>query len=237
MFKQVLKLKKRRTAVLWLLVIVLVLPMILFFQGGFRSMSQPGPGGTAGVLFGREVPWETFEQERQALRRSIAAQFGDMPEALEPLVRQQAWDRLMLEAEARRRIRVTDHEVARALQDHPTFQQDGRFVPELYFNFVRGLGLTPQLFEERVRNDLQVQRLLERVRGEVTVTDEELRRAWAESHDPVEEAEFGREQEAFRVAVLAHRQQEHLAAWIEGVRARAKLKSYVEPPPESGVSR
>lgn len=185
MFKRVIKLKKRQVAVLWLLVVVLVLPLILFFHIGLRGSSRPGPGGAAGELFGHAVPWEAFEQEYRMTRRAAAQQFGRLPDGVEGFLRQQTWERLMLQEEARRRIRITDEELARHLQSQPTFQQAGRFVPEVYFHFIRGLGLSAPEFEDRVRDDLRIQRLLERVRGEVTVTDEETAQAYARTAERV----------------------------------------------------
>lgn len=166
MFKKVLRSKGRRTVALWV-VILLALPFILFFHWG-AGQSGPGPGGTAGVIFGRPIPWERYDQTSRAIRRELASQLGDdaVPDAVEAVLRQQTWDRLILQEEARRRVTVTDEELARAIHSQPAFQQAGRFDSALYFRFVRALGLSPRLFEEHVRDDLRVQTLLEQVKPE-----------------------------------------------------------------------
>ena len=189
MFKKVLRLIGRRTVALWI-VIILALPFILFFHWGGGN-AGPGPGGTAGVIFGRPIPWERYDQTYRAIRRGLESQFADnpVPDAFEPILRQQTWDRLILQEEARRRMSVTDEELARSIQTQPTFQQAGRFDPALYLRFVRAMGVTPQLFEERLRDDMRVEKLLEQVKAE------------------------------------------DQAQWMESLRQRARLKSYVEDTP------
>jgi peptidyl-prolyl cis-trans isomerase D len=166
MFKKVLRFKGRRTVALWV-VILLALPFILFFHWG-AGQSGPGPGGTAGVIFGRPIPWERYDQISRAIRRELESQLGDDADAdaVEAVLRQQTWDRLILQEEARRRVTVTDEELARAIQSQPAFQQAGRFDSALYFRFVRAMGLSPRLFEEQVRDDLRIQKLLEQVKAD-----------------------------------------------------------------------
>jgi len=166
MFKKVLRFKGQRTVALWV-VILLALPFILFFHWG-AGQSGPGPGGPAGVIFGRPISWERYNRTSQALRRELESQLGAnaVPDDVEAVLRQQTWDRLILQEEARRRVTVTDEELARAIHSQPAFQQAGRFDAALYFRFVRALGLSPRLFEEQVRDDLRVQKLLEQVKPE-----------------------------------------------------------------------
>jgi len=186
MFRRILRSKTLQARTRWILAIVMVPPFIFFFHmwvGGSRP--TPGPGGSAGILFGRHVPWETFEQEYAWLHRTVEARFGTLPEALVPYLRQQTWDRLILRAEARRRVKVSDEELARDIQNHTTFQKDGRFVADLYFQFVRGTGVSPQAFEERLRDDLRIETLLDSVKAQVRLTDEEVRAAYANVRERV----------------------------------------------------
>ena len=184
MFRQLLRLKKRQVIVLWLLVLVFVLPFILFFHAGSLGPSS-GPGGAAGEIFGRKIPWEVFQEESRLLKLELQARFGDIPEGLEEALRQQTWERLILKEEARRTQRVSDDEVAAAVRRYPQFQQGGRFLPELYFQFTRALGITPQAFEARVRDELRIRKLLEQVAADVVVSEEDLRGAYAQLHDRI----------------------------------------------------
>jgi len=186
MFKRILRSKTLQARARWILAILLVPPFIFFFHMWVGGRSVPGPGGTAGVVFGRQVPWETFQQEYWLIRQSLEAQAqGTIPEGAEPALRQQTWDRLILREEARRQVRVSNEELAQFIQRQPTFQKDGRFVPELYYQFVRGLGFTTQAYEARIRDDLRIQKLLESVNAQAHLTDEELKIAYANEHEQI----------------------------------------------------
>ncbi|MBI3319792.1 MAG: SurA N-terminal domain-containing protein [Candidatus Omnitrophica bacterium] len=187
MFNRILRSKSLKARVRWImggLLVMTATSLVISFQwqgGG----AKPGPGGAAGVIFGRQIPWEVFQQEYRLIHRHLEEQAGRIPANLEPFVRQQTWDRLILQAEARRRVRVSDQDVARHLHRQPLFQRDGWFSKDLYFQVVRGLGLSPQAFEDRIRDDLRIQKLLDSVTAPVTVSEEELRTAYAKEYERV----------------------------------------------------
>ena len=183
MFRRLLRSKTIQNRTRWILAIVMVPPFAFFFHLWTGNRMTPGPGGSAGVLFGHQVPWETFQEEYVWLRRNASAQLGTIPEGLETYFRQQAWDRLMLKEEARRRVTISDDALAQHVRERPTFQQDGRFEPSLYFRFVQSLGFTPQAFEARLRDDLGIEKLLERITSDVTLTEEEVKTAYAQEHE------------------------------------------------------
>lgn len=190
MFNRILRAKSLKARVRWIiggLLVMISTSLVISFQWQ-GSSAKPGPGGTAGTIFGRQVPWEAFQQEYYLMRRNLEAQAGPIPSSLEPFVRQQTWDRLILRDESRRRIRVSDQEVARHIHGQPVFQREGWFSKEQYFQAVQGLGLSPQAFEERIRDDLRIQKLLGSVREHVTVSDEEIRAASAKEYERVRTA-------------------------------------------------
>lgn len=226
MFRRILRSKTIQNRTRWILAIVMVPPFAFFFHLWTGNRATPGPGGSAGVLFGHQVPWETFQEEYAWLRRNASAQFGTIPEGLEPYFRQQAWDRLLLKEEARRRVTVGDDELARYLRERPTFQQDGRFAPDFYFRFVKSLGLTPQAFEARLRDDLRVDKILERIKSDVTLTDEEVKTAYAKEHErlrasliPISASAF---EPAVKQALTEQALRDYYAAHPEAVRRNAK---------------
>ena len=173
---------RRRTS--WFIAAVLILPFVFFFHASLRSPVK-GPGGRAGTLFGKPVAWDMFEEQRRWTRVQLQAQLSGAPEAmLEPLINQYTWERLMLVEEARRRgLRVDDLELAASIHHLPAFQEGGRFLPERYHLFLRAIGLPAPVFEERLRSDLLVDKLVASVREAVTVTDADLRAAFVRAHE------------------------------------------------------
>lgn len=182
MFKRLIKSKTMRQRTSWMIAGILILPFILFFHATGRTPIK-GAGGTAGVVFGRQIPWETFQQQQMWVRRQWENRFGDIPEAIEGLLTQATWDRLILLEEAkRRRLRVDDRELAAFIERLPVFQEQGRFLPERYHRFLRATGMSPQQFEALLRYDLLIERLVGTIRTSVTVSEEEIRAAYEQAH-------------------------------------------------------
>ena len=98
MFKRILRSKTMQARVRWILAIVMVPPFAFFFHLWAGGRPTPGPGGSAGVIFGHPVPWEEFQEEYALVRRHAQNQLGTLPETLTPYIRQQAWNRLLLKA-------------------------------------------------------------------------------------------------------------------------------------------
>src|SRR3989338_7639619 len=202
MFKRVMHSIQARRRTAWVIAAILILPFIFFLQGSWHT-PRAGPGGTAGRVFGRAVPWDEFQSQRFWVRRQFVNRLGpNLPPTLETLVTQYTWERLMLLAEAdREELRVTDQDVAALLQTLPVFQNSGRFMPERYYQFVGALGLTPRRFEELIRQDLVVERLLGNIKTDVTVTDEDARAAFLDAYEQVRVALLRIAPETFREAV------------------------------------
>ena len=186
MFKQLFKSPAVRRRTSWVIASVLILPFVLCFHAT-RQSPVKGPGGIAGVIFGKQIPWEVFEEQQRSIRRQLEAQMDQLsqvPEIMAPLLTQYTWDKLILVQEAKREgFRVEDREVATLIQRAPEFQRDGRFVPDFYYRYLSMTNMSPQAFEARLRNDLLVDKLLSSVRNAVTVSDEEVKDAYHQERE------------------------------------------------------
>jgi len=184
MFKRLIVSKTLRRRVSLIVALVIILPFMVFFSATGRAPSR-GPGGAAGVMFGKPVPWETFQEEQGWMGRRLEEPLAGLPESLRPtFVRQYTWERLMLLAEAQRQhLRVADTELAGFIQQIPAFQENGRFLPERYQRYVRAIGTTPQAFEASLRRDLLLEKLLNAIKTSVTVTDDEVKAAYTAARE------------------------------------------------------
>src|SRR3989338_3633320 len=163
MFKRLIVSHRMRRRVSWAVAAILILPFLFFFHATGQAPSR-GPGGTAGIVFGKAVDWDAFQDERRSIQRrfedQFAGQFGELAELLQPMLTQSTWDRLILLEEARRtRLRVDDEEVAAAIRQLPEFQEEGRFSPDRYRRLLQLAGTAPQAFEARVRRNLLIDKL------------------------------------------------------------------------------
>lgn len=183
MFKKLIVSPQMRRRVSLMIATVLLLPFILFFHASGR-MPSGGPGGSAGILFGRHIPWEAFQQQRAWIKQQWQNQFGDLSSSMDAMLDQYTWDKLtILEEARRRRIQVDDRQLASTIEAIPAFQDKGRFVPERYHRFLRAMNTSSQTFETLLRNDLLAERLLTSIKAGVSVGDAEVKTAYREAHE------------------------------------------------------
>lgn len=185
MFKKLIKSDEMRQRVSLLLFFLLVIPFGLFFSSNW--MSGVGRRDDAGTLFGKRVSREAFDEVYRAVQRQWQTQVTGLPEELlRPMLTQSTWDKLMMLEEARRRrVRISDDEVAKKIREVPVFQENGQFARARYELILRSAGLTPRWFEESVRSDMTVERLIDDVKHGVTLPDEELDAAYREAHEEI----------------------------------------------------
>ena len=92
----------------------------------------------------------------------------------------------MLRVEAARRMNLTvsDQELAEKIMTLSFFQEAGQFIGrEKYERMLRANGISPERFEEELREDLLVQKYTDLVKASVLVPESELLREFAARND------------------------------------------------------
>lgn|GEM_PF-2640290 len=136
--------------------------------------------GNPGSLFGKPVTLHQYMHALEAVTHDALLRYGDQyrRQLSEDQLQDQAWERLILTAEARRqKIKITNTEVVAEIQRYPLFQRpDGQFDQAGYQTVIQySLGTNPRAFEEEVREDLMIRKLLEKSIGNPTLTEDEVR--------------------------------------------------------------
>ncbi len=91
---------------------------------------------------------------------------------------------LRLEAAQRMNLSVSDQELAEKIVTLPFFQEAGQFIGhEKYERMLRGNGISPERFEEELREDLLLQKYGDLVKASVVVPESELLREYAARND------------------------------------------------------
>ena len=148
--------------------VVLALVMVPFAFFGLESytgsMSARDDVATVdGVgITQREFAEELREQQerlRAAFGRGIDAAAFDTPEARRALLEQMVSRRLVADAALRAHLAVSDASLREAIAAIPAFQSDGAFSRPTYEALLRAQGMTPQMFEARMRYDLSLAQL------------------------------------------------------------------------------
>ncbi len=149
-----------RNKLLWAVFAILISVSFVLVGYASRGCDQPREKtGVEGTLFGEDISFRQF-----ALARSYELGLRPVPdmadEALAAL-RNRVWMRLAALYKARQLgIRVSDEEVARAIQRDPTFAEQGVFNARRYrFIVMDQLRIPLQDFEGYVRQDLTLRQL------------------------------------------------------------------------------
>lgn len=104
------------------------------------------------------------ERMRQQLGKDVPAGLLDNPElrrtVLDTLVNQ----RVLSMHAAKERLLVADAQLGAAIQSIPAFQEDGKFSRQRYDAYVASQNMSQGEFEQRLRQDISLQRVLSAVR-------------------------------------------------------------------------
>ena len=91
---------------------------------------------------------------------------------------------LRLEAAKRMNLTVSDQELAEKIVTLPFFQESGQFIGrEKYERMLRGNGISPERFEEELREDILLQKYGDLVKASVVVPESEILREYAVRND------------------------------------------------------
>ncbi len=151
--------------------LILIIPsFVLFGVEGFSDGS--GRGKTVATVNGEDITQQEWDQahqvESQRLRESDAALL-DSPEArygtLERLVR----DRVLALAAQKLHLQTSDQRLAQELQQNEMIaslrRPDGSLDVDAYRQLLSRQGMTPEMFEARVRADLSMRQVVQGVEG------------------------------------------------------------------------
>lgn len=179
----------------YLILGVIILVFVIYFGPGGQSCGDIGAGTQAtwaAKVDGDPIPFRDFRIEYDSLYRQYQMQMGDRfdPQLAQQMgIRSSAIDRLvtrkLLADEGKRMgIAITDEEVAEAIRDEPAFQKNGQFDFETYRAALRNWqGISPARFEDKVRDDLLVGKVLAQLRLSAKVSEEEVESAFRQESD------------------------------------------------------
>jgi peptidyl-prolyl cis-trans isomerase D len=172
-------LRNKKTAKkIWIVLAVIIIPAFVFwgFGSALRSKEE---SGYVGKIFGSSISALEFADSMQAVKNSAIIRFGDKFDELQKYInlKSQAWDRLILLYEAKRRkISSSDREVIELIESYPFFQRKGIFDNRIYTEMLKYVFRTqPRAFEEETRENLIIQKLFKDITAKITVTDEQVK--------------------------------------------------------------
>lgn len=142
---------------------ILVLATLPFLFWGVESYRSDGEDQIA-LVAGEKIQRQELDQAMRNQQESMRGTGEDAPDS--PEVRSAVLDRLiqqrLLKQEAARiGLTVLDPQLVEVIQGIGAFQQDGAFSNKRYEELLREQGMTPLMFEARVRQEMQQQQLID----------------------------------------------------------------------------
>lgn len=180
-------LRNKKTAKkIWVGLAIIILPAFILWGSGSLIRSKEG-SDSLGKIFGRKVSPLEFKDALNAVRNQAIMQLGDKFSEMQKYLNleTQAWERLILLAEAKKRkIKVSDQEVVGLIRNYSFAQRKSRFDNSMYQQTLQYVfGTQPRIFEEQTRQNLMLSRLFNAVTGEVKVTDVEIKQAYQKENE------------------------------------------------------
>lgn len=182
------KLRNKKTAKkIWIVLAIVILPAFILWGSG--SIGEKSKNIYVGKAFGRNISFLEYKDAFDAVKNQAILQFGEkLPEIQKYLnLEEQAWERILLLHEAkRRRLKANDKEVIALVQSYPFLQNKGRFDDQLYAQIVQYVFRTqPRIFEEQMRQNIIVRKLFDAISAGIGVTDEEIREEYNKFNEEV----------------------------------------------------
>jgi peptidyl-prolyl cis-trans isomerase D len=163
----------------FLVKVVLVLITIGFSFWGIESYLFTRVDTSVASVNGTEITQDQFRQRfeenrqrmMQMMGNSVDASFFERPELKRQVLDQLVNEQLLVDANEKLGIRITDDRVKREILSIPAFQKDGKFDVDTYKMLLTARGMSALSFDAMVRDNLASRALPEAVGASALVTD------------------------------------------------------------------
>lgn len=149
--------------------VIMGLAVLPFLFWGVESYRSDSGEGYVAIVDGEEIPRREYEQalrdHHERMRTMLGANFDsamlDTFEVRNSVLERLIQQRLLHQEAINNGFIVLDSQLVNTIRDIPAFRKDNQFSKQQYEELLRAQGLTPALFESRVRQELLLQQLLD----------------------------------------------------------------------------
>lgn len=174
--------------IIWFIAIVIIISF--GFLGTAYLLTDRNQSNIAGKIFGKKINTSDFSVAFRDTRNQAIMQHGNNFFKIRQYLnlRTDSWDRLILIHEADKlKVTVSDADVIQQIESLPFFQRDNQFDSLLYNELLSGIfEIQPRDFEEAMRQNLRIQKLLEKQTDKLTVTEKEAYETFAKQSKKVQ---------------------------------------------------
>ena len=149
--------------------VIMGLAVLPFLFWGVESYRNTGQEGYVAIVDGEEIPRREYEQalrdHQERIRAMMGANFDsamlDSFEIRNSVLERLIQQRLLQREAVNNGFIVLDSQLVKTIREIPAFQKDSKFSKQQYEELLKAQGLTPKVFESRVRQELLLQQLLD----------------------------------------------------------------------------
>lgn len=189
-----------KTHVVMIILVIAFIALIGVEWGADYAGRGTGSESSVGVINGQKISYEELRAEYDQLRRQeTERRGGSLDEMQDRQILNDIWNRktefILLKQEIEKRgISVTDAELIEAIRMNPPeflknqeiFQTDGRFDQAKYLQVLNNPNVQGlEVIEDQYRALLPTQKLVDRLRSIVHVTDAEVRRSFLNQNEKI----------------------------------------------------
>lgn len=170
---------------MWIIAVVIIVAFVLWGTPSRFDEKQNNMPSFAGEIFGKKISPDKFVEAYQASRTQAIMLYGQDYEKYAQFLNleEDTWNRLIL-LEVAKDIKVSNEEVIEKMRSFAFFQKNGKFDRETYNLLLKYVFRTSaRNFEEQIRQTLVIEKLIQEVLNNVTVTDEELENEYAKENE------------------------------------------------------
>ncbi|MDP2921993.1 MAG: SurA N-terminal domain-containing protein [Candidatus Omnitrophota bacterium] len=180
MLLKFLRKRKNMKRIMWALAI-LIIPAFVIWGAGTSGKNKGDKPDYAGKVFGKKISYDDYYKMWNVARDFAVKSFGNNVPV--EFIDQITWSRILLIEEAKRQnLRVTDQEVLKEITSFQAFQRNGSFDKKFYKSM---LGDTARSFEEKLRDDILISKLKDRITSGIRVSDEEVKNEYKKKFEKI----------------------------------------------------
>ncbi len=137
--------------------------------------------------------------------------------------------KLMLAEAKKEGFSVSDKEISDAVVQNKSFQgENGSFSRNIYIQVLQQNGMTPAIYERRIRDDMMTEKLQDMVKSSVYVTEDEVRDYYksqlALQNKPFDEKDFQAQKKNLSGMLTLVVQEKQVESFMDGLRKGATIK-------------
>ena len=209
--------------IMWVLAIVFVIGMGWGLGGFVKDSTENDIGKVNGAVISKAEYDRNYERMYKLYRDLLKDNFKEEMVknfVLDGLIEKKLW----LQAAHHMGLSVSLDNLQDIIVRTPSFQDKGRFDPDLYRRVLRVNRLNPEVFEQNLQEDLTIEKAKNAVRNAVVLTPSEIAETDAVLKEKKIPADQLAQEEAKAISdLLQQKRQRAVLAYQENLKANAKI--------------